>query len=100
MVAKNHFTFTSKALETLPIPATKRSTYYDLKARGLAIYITTTGVKTFFVYRRVHGKPERIIIGRINEITLEQAREKATHINAQIADGKNPQDAKRAIRQD
>jgi integrase len=100
MVAKNHFTFTDKTLETLPILATKRSFYYDLKTRGLGLYVTATGVKTFFVYRRVHGKPERIIIGRCNEITLEQARAKAGGINAQIAEGKNPQEVKRAIRQD
>ncbi len=100
MVAKNSFVFTNKALEKLSIPVIKRSYYYDTTTRGLALYVTATGVKTFFVYRRVHGRPERIIIGRINEVTLEQARAKAGLINAQIADGKNPQAARRAIRQD
>jgi hypothetical protein len=100
MVAKNSFVFTNKALEKLSIPVIKRSYYYDTTTRGLALYVTATGVKKFFVYRRVHGRPERIIIGRIIEVTLEQAREKAQVINAQIADGKNPQAARRAIRQD
>lgn len=102
-MTKNRFLFTAKAIESLPIPTSERSTrvvYYDTKARGLGLYVTNTGVKTFFVYRRVHGKPERIIIGRCNEISIETARAKAEIVNSQIAEGHNPQEKRRAIRQD
>jgi integrase len=102
-MTNNHLIFTSKFIENLRFPTSSRSTkafYYDLKTRGLAIYVTASGVKTFFVSRRVHGKPERIILGRSSEISLEQARDKALIINAQIADGHNPQEKKRAVRND
>ena len=92
-----------KTLSNLPVSDDKGSTrmyFYDTTVRGFGIYVTKKGVKTFFVYRKVDGRPVRIILGRTDEITLERAREKAANIHSQIAEGINPQEKKHAIRQE
>ncbi|MEI2767323.1 MAG: Arm DNA-binding domain-containing protein [Nitrosomonas sp.] len=55
-----------------------------------------TGVKTFFVNRRIKGgDPERITLGRYPEMTIEQARRKTMEVLHDIAEGKNPAEIKR-----
>lgn len=99
--AHNRINFTKAAIDALPLPAAgQRATYFDIKTNGLQIRVTSTGVKTFCVYRWIGGeaKPERITLGRFPDITPEQARKKAAEINALIAKGENPADKKRAAR--
>jgi integrase len=91
--------FTKAALDALQHPSTaKRTYYYDIKTRGLGISITSTGAKSFIVYRWVNGKPERITLGRYPDLSIEQARRKAAEVNATIAKGENPNDKRRADR--
>ncbi|MBS0351258.1 MAG: tyrosine-type recombinase/integrase [Proteobacteria bacterium] len=98
-MAINKLNFTKAILETLPSPPTgKRGYYYDTKMRGLGISITSNGTRSFIVYRKVNGKPERITLGRFPDLSIEQARRKAENINAAIAQGSNPNDRRRAER--
>jgi integrase len=91
MGKENHINFTKAALESLLLPEGKKIYYfYDNKSRGLGIYITSSGVKTFFVYRKIQNKPKRILIGRFPEVTIFQARQKAGVINSQIDMGEDP----------
>ncbi len=91
------FNFTKAAIEALPTPdAGKRTEYWDAKQLGLQIRITATGAKTYYVKRRIKGgQPERILLGRCDAMTIEQARNKAAEISADIAIGKNPAEVKR-----
>ncbi len=78
-VVANRINFTKKALEKLPSPEKGgRDTYYDEKTSGLALRVTSTGTKTFMVYRRVQGRAERVTLGRFPSMTVEQARNKTT----------------------
>lgn len=52
--------------------------------------VTPSGVKSFRLYRKVSGKPERILIGRFPDMKIEDARGKAHEKNAEIARGENP----------
>lgn len=98
-MAKNKLNFTKAILETLPIPpAGKRAYYYDTKMRGLGVSITSNDTRSFIVYRKISGKPERITLGRFPDLSIEQARRKAESINATIAQGDNPNDRRRAER--
>ncbi len=91
--------FTKHILNSLPLPeANKRSYYCDSKTLGLGITVTSTGHKSFIVYRKINGKPERITLGRYPDFSIEQARNKAMEINAAIAKGENPNDRRRSER--
>lgn len=92
--------FSKEAINALPAPAAgKRDTYLDAKTPGLQLRVTETGAKTFSVYRRIKGgQPERVTLGKFPAMTVEQARKQAAIINASIADGANPAEAKRAHR--
>ena len=90
--------FTKKTLLDLPIPKGKRETYKDIKERGLSIYITNNGIRTFFIRKRVEGKDEKIIIGNFPDLSVDNARNKALEIKSFVAKGINPNDTKRQSR--
>ena len=89
---------TKAAIEGIKAPESGRIYVYDAKTAGLAVCITSAGSKTFYVYRKVDGRPERIKIGPWPDMTIEQARKHADRHNGLIADGKNPNDQRRANR--
>jgi integrase len=96
---KRKFNLTKKAIDALASPSNgQRAYFYDTKVRGLAVAVSPMGKKTFILYRKVAGKPERITIGPCCDLSIEQARGKAEEMNAAIADGKNPAEQKRAVR--
>lgn len=99
MANDNKVNFTKLTLDALRPPVEgKRTYYYDTKARGLGVAVTSSGTKSFIVYRKVKGKPERLTLGRYPEMSIEQARGKAAAINAAISQGENPADKQRADR--
>jgi len=89
--------FTKPAIDALPLPKSgKRTTYLDSKTAGLQLRITSNDIVTFSVYRRIKNRgPERITLGRYPDMTIEQARRKATEINSDIANDLNPCEVKR-----
>ena len=95
--SQNKLNFTKPILNSLELPLPgKRSLYHDSKTPGLGIRVTDTGHKSFVVYRKINGKPERITLGRYPDLSIEQARNKAIEINAAIVQGTNPNDKRRA----
>ncbi|HMW40546.1 MAG TPA: tyrosine-type recombinase/integrase [Saprospiraceae bacterium] len=94
------FNFTKAEIDSLPLPMNgKRDTYQDTKVSGLHLRISSTGIKTFSVFKRIKGgNPERITLGRYPDMTIDQARRKTMEINLAIADGRNPAEAKRKLK--
>lgn len=100
-MAKNTIRFTKVAHDALPpAEAGKRITWWDENAKGLCVIVTATGSKTFYVYKWVQGKPERIRIGPYPDLSIEQARKKAAEHIGRIAQGENPQEDRRKLRRD
>jgi len=91
------FQFTKKAIERLA-PAQRRAYFYDEQVRGLALAVDPTGRKTFILYRKVQGRPERVKIGTFPDMSIEGARAQASGMNAVIAQGGNPAQERRSIR--
>ena len=112
--------FTRKALAAIEAPA-KRTTYQDAETRGLILDVTVGGVKTFRIYRKVAGKPEKITLGRFNadlpdsrefpqgfdllkslmassELNVKMARRLAEAVNVQLDSGLNPAETRRKAR--
>jgi integrase len=80
-------------------PAGKLAWVYDAKVPGLAMLTTSTGHKTFYCYRKVNGRPQRIRLGGFPQISIKQARNLTAKINGQIAEGLDPMEERRAVRQ-
>ncbi len=99
-MAENKINFTKAALDALPLPnAGQRAAYHDAKTNGLQIRVTSTGVKTFCVFRRIkNGNPERVTLGRYPDMSIEQARRESARINALIVEGINPNSDARALK--
>ncbi len=95
----NRFSFTQRRIERLPTPSgAQRAYYYDTDVRGLCIAVSPMGRKSYVLYRKVNGKPERTTIGPVSDLTIEQARGEASRMNGIIARGGNPAEERRAIR--
>ncbi|MGC1507178.1 MAG: recombinase XerD, partial [Ketobacter sp.] len=61
---ERQFNFTKQAIEDLPLPDT-RIEYRDEKIPELRLRVTSTGVKSFSVFKRVSGgSPVRITLGK------------------------------------
>ena len=70
----HQFYFNPYILDNLPAPVRGFDVVQDISEPRLRMYITSRGVKTFFVRKRVHGKDKRILIGPYPDIDIEDAR--------------------------
>lgn len=86
--------FTKTSINALQ-PGLSRYEVQDTKVPGLYIRVSPTGVKTFYLLRRIEGNLERIKIGRYPAATPDVARAKAEQLNAEITLGRNPAAIKR-----
>lgn len=119
-MASEKIAFTRKVLADVG-PSPKRTSYKDQDTRGLILDVTPNGVKSFRVYRKIRGVPERITLGRFNaalpdsrefpqgtdllkallaqpELNVKMARRLAEAVNVQLDAGNNPAETKRVAR--
>src|SRR5271157_1226857 len=96
--------FTKKTIDRLPSPtamglsAAKHVYFRDTRVPGLCLRVSSTGGKVFVFYRKIASRPERIVLGKYPDLTIEQARGMASKNNSVIATGGNPANSKREIR--
>jgi hypothetical protein len=96
----NRLNFTKQELDRLTLPSEGVAYFYDKATKGLAISVGKTGRKSFLLYRRIQGKPERIKIGRYPDVTIDQARKTVAALNAKIAQDLNPAESMRDRRKE
>lgn len=96
----NRLNFTKRAIDRLPLPTVGVAYFYDTETKGLALSVGLSGRKSFLLYRKIKGKPERIKIGRYPDVTVEQARNTVVSLNADIVRDVNPAEALRAKRKE
>ena len=91
MAKKEVINFTKGKLDDLPIPTgNSRPYYHDSIVGGLSVRITSKGVKSFVVQRRINKKPVIITLGRYPEMTIQIARTQAIKALGSISEGINP----------
>jgi integrase len=91
--------FTKRALERWQARHVgQRADVYDSNSAGLVACLRAGGNLSFYLYKRVQGRPQRIHIGRFPEVTVEQARTLADKYRGAIAEGRDPQAMKRTAR--
>jgi integrase len=98
MDKNNRIRLNKEAVQSLDIPASGRKYAYDTKTPGLAVCVTASKRKTFYLVKKVNGRPIRYRLGRCDEITVEQARKSATEKLADIARGEDPQKIRQLAR--
>lgn len=98
-MAENRIRFTKAALEAIEPPAQGARRYFDDKTPGLILRVTAKGNKTFYVYKKVDGRPAELRVGSTDDLTIEQARKKADELRGQIAIGEDPAAQRREARQ-
>jgi len=94
------FVFTIQRLTAIRPPAKGVAWVYDLTCPGLTLCVTANDARTYYLYRKIGGKPERIKLGKFSDIQLDDARRLANKEKGRIADGQNPATDKRFARGD
>lgn len=89
--------FTKKTLENLK-PKEKRGFYYDQNSKGLILTVYPSGIKSFYLYRKIKGYPERLFIGHFPGLGIDDARRQALIYNTQIIRNINPKNAQKEIK--
>ena len=96
---QKNINFIKKTLDSLKLPdKNKRYYFYDTKIKGLELMVTDQGTKSFKVYRKFNGKPVRVTLGKYPEMTIENARNEAQRVIADMISGRNPNEEKKNIR--
>lgn len=81
---------TKTVVDRLPPPVSGQSFARDSELKGFAVRLTSSGVKSFILEKRIDGQVKRLTIGRYPELTVEQARKEAQKLLGKIATGQNP----------
>ncbi|NLZ00362.1 MAG: DUF4102 domain-containing protein, partial [Pirellulaceae bacterium] len=84
MAKTKRLVFNKGNLDRLPAPESGRVYHYDAKVRGLAVCVTSTGSKVFYLYCRMDRKPTRYRIGAWPEVSVAQARDIAMKRLAEV----------------
>lgn len=97
--SENKLNFTNKRIEDLLLPDNGKRIYlYDEKVPFLAVQLSAAH-KTFYLYRRIQGKPERIKLGFYPEIGVNTARDLAEKMNGWVANGASADDLRCRLQQ-
>lgn len=79
---------TTKFIEgQMPKPS-KRLDFRDELMPGLVLRISTSGIKTFCLHKRINGKMRRLTIGRFPIISLADARKRVQQVLYEIETGR------------
>jgi integrase len=91
--------FTKTALLAMETPAKgKRATICDTDIPKLALRVTHSGTKTFYVVKRVGASIAWVKLGTFPDMTVEKARAEAQKVLGEFATGANPAEARRAFK--
>ena len=82
------------SIDKLPSPSSGYSLFWDDALPGFGIRITSTGVRSFIVQKRISSKEHRSTLGRYGVLTPEQARREAQKFLGKVAQGIDPIAAK------
>lgn len=84
--------FVKKAVMRMSAADAKEKQVYgnDTQTRGLEISVSKSGSTSYVYRRKVNGVTRRKILGLCHELSIEQARGKASDFNAAFGRGENP----------
>jgi len=90
---------TKRTIDAIPSPAgDERVVIHDSTVKGFSIRVSR-GARTFYLYRWIGGRPQRIRLGGYPELSPEAARRLAEKYNGEAAQGKDLAAERRRRRQ-
>ncbi|MEE9250251.1 MAG: site-specific integrase [Alphaproteobacteria bacterium] len=89
-IATFHKRLTDRYLMAIKAPQSGQDEHFDELLSNFAVRIGKTGVKSFVVFYRVHGRLRRLTLGRVGVMKLSEAREEAREALKQAASGNDP----------
>jgi len=92
--AKDHPSITQKTLEKLPRPERGNRLYFDDEVPGFAVRVTAAGAIAFVLNYRMQGRQRRYTIGKHPFKSLDEARNEAHELYAEIQKGQDPLEAR------
>jgi integrase len=90
---------TRRIIDELPHPKVGQTYYRDTALPGFGLRVGARS-KMFFVEGQVHGRTRRVTIGRADVFAPEVARKRALSLLGEMAEGNDPNEAKRKERTD
>lgn len=97
---ENRIRFTKTVVMDLPLPEKgRRGIYYDTEIPKLAVRITASGTRAFYVVKRDGRAMAWFKLGSFPDVTVEAARKSALRALGDFAKGISPAAAKREERQ-
>jgi integrase len=91
---------TDRLLKSLkPAPTGQRTVHWDAARPSFGVRVTDRGVISFFIMRRMPGKPQpvRVVLGRYPSISLATARKLATAALGDLVSGVHPKARKQHV---
>ena len=92
---------TKRSVEALPTPTREQGerTIWDSDLAGFGLRVLPSGCRTYVLQRRTKsGRSIRLKIGRVGDLTADQARDEARRLIARITIGEDPAEARRKAR--
>jgi len=86
--------FRKKALTDIMPDPTKKIYLWDSKSPGLGLRVTPSGAKSFIFKYELQGRGVWLTLGRLGDLTIEQARQTAAEYRVAVKQGKDPAKAK------
>ena len=85
---------TKTAVDEIPHPETGQLVYWDTELTGFGV-LAGARQKTFVLERRINGRPRRVTLGRVGQITLQKAKADAEQLIGEMRGGSDPVERKR-----
>lgn len=95
-MSNKSFKFTDKNVKDIK-PTDKREYYHDTIVKDLLLQVTPNGAKTFYLYKKINGRPVRYKLGK-TDIGVKYARNEALKYRMLVNNGENPQETRKNIR--
>lgn len=95
-----YITLSKTVVEKLEPPTSGRKFYYDDRVRGLAVRVTDNGSKAYYLYKKINRKPVKYHLGKVGEISVEDARKLAQIKLGKGTDGVDIQAQRRKAREE
>jgi integrase len=92
--------FSEARVRAIKPPDADREYHKDSQFPGLQLCVTANGAKTYYFVKRISGRPTRVRLGTVEQLSVAAARKAAATVTGAVATGKNPQQDRRDKRQE